>query len=184
MNQFAAPWIRFDAWLIHCLEKLCHKAQRLTGHSHYVWIRVLIALYGIGCLVMPFVFGTLSRFDAVICILTGIFSLFVSSKIPALEKRALERIDNKLANPRKQEWLSRLLFAGLTLLYLGRSLFSEFVTNAVVTGDEWFVVFLLGIANLALYLFACDLLPRQRSKIGEWIESLFLKPIPTKDSDH
>lgn len=167
---------RLDAWMVGCVERWCHRWQRLTGQTHFVLIRIVEAL-SCGLLVLDCALEP-SRFTVwVNCVLILIYLVDIFWLIGQSEQRALTRVMRQVGNPEKISRNSRfwrlafLWFICLDVLLMIPRRHSGIFHHRDVVQVMWAIT-----VWWRLLLDACDPLPPCAGKIREWLARLSLRP--------
>lgn len=166
-----------DKKVIDVLEALCHKQQRLTGRTHYFWLKLIGLVWS--AIFATQIYPTVTQEEKLIAILSVILSLGMSLfGYNWWEQRSYARLAERLANPLRKNAFALLL---RIFLYLDASIIvtftiNEFLSGNVMDGLKHILVFFLFLTLTMLYILpACDPLPPVQGKIGAWIRSLFQK---------
>jgi hypothetical protein len=181
---------QFDDWVIASLEKVCHRFQKLTGKTNF-WIKgqignAQLVLCGV-CVVATFisfpqpapVFFRIYPDKMYI----GLLVIIVLTALPFTtvgnwreeEATAFERLEQGLSNPMKVTWFSinlgSIFDRGLCYIFIPSTILTVLLGMSTVFTFMYFSMF------VRILLSALDPLPPCKGKIGDWLGSLFLKPI-------
>jgi hypothetical protein len=165
-----------DAGILHVIEYLCHRVQRLTGRTN-VWLAVQLTNITV---VVYFAWAVLffAGVDRVLQIAVGLFCagvLYVLTqtvfKVPIEESEAnaYRRVMNGYRNPRRiRDAVMRISFLTLSVLLAYPMLFAYFTFHIRIALLSYTLVLLM---TLLLYLLACDPLPPCAGKAREWLRA-------------
>ncbi len=174
-----------DGAILHVVEGLCHRFQRLTGRTN-VWLalqltNLSIVIYFVWA-VQWFVRGPSGLRVGLgvffVLLLYGLTQSVFRTPIESIEASAYNRVARGLRNPRRvRDMLLRVLFLALSV-FLAGPFFLVFVTLQIQ-------IMLLGyslivLTTIVLYLLACDPLPPCEGRVKEWLGGSMrvLAPVP------
>jgi hypothetical protein len=179
------PMTFVDGALLHLVEGLCHRFQRLTGRTS-VWLafqmtNLSIVIYFIWAVQWYLRGPRMIRPGLTVFFVLLIYGLTQSvlrTPIEAVEASAYNRVARGLRNPRRvRDLMLRVLFLALSVFLLGPFVLAlvTFRIQIVLLGYS-----LIILTTVVLYLLAVDPLPPCESRIREWVRGSFrvLAPAP------
>ncbi len=181
-----------DGKILAAIEKFAHWFQEMTGKTNYFLIG-FVALIKLGFVLMILWSGVgrlppenLVIGDCLmiakkhwlwtIVIATGLlFESLFSWQLD--EVKSFKRLEQGLANPKKKS-VPQIIWRLANLSMVG-----GFCGWSFLSDRQYLIFFVCMFIWIGLYLEACDPLPPCRGKIGEFLQSLFLKPAYENASD-
>lgn len=172
-----------DGAVLHVVESLCHRLQRLTGRTN-VWLalqltNLSIVIYFVWA-VQWFLRGPRSIRPGLALFLGlliyGLTQSVFRTPIESIESAAYSRVAKGLRNPRRlRDQFLRILFLGLSVLLAGPFYlaWAHLGTRVLLLGYS-----LIVLTTIVLYLLACDPLPPVRGRVWEWLEAATRVPAP------
>lgn len=186
---------RFDHWIIAQAERFCHSVQRWTGKTNF-FLAGLTSLLLATLIVTPLfnkAFGqSLDSFDEFFLSFASrwtvpyLLLVFIYLRIGLYdwikqEDKAFERLQNGIANPKKNDWLDRIFRVGYVIMM-------PLPTLCALVHPRWLrdlpifpdlpmrVVWCAWAIALNTIFEACDPLPPCQGKFRQWLAALFMQP--------
>lgn len=182
-------FINLDGKILDRLESWCHKQQRVTGKTHYFWLRPDALITAALCWHFPY--QSSAGLDQIAFSLIIVAFVFLGLwGFPWWEERSYRRISKGLANPLRKPGQPMLIryalyysMVSLSLILCGHSIYALVAipsTQLIIKIGFGLLVLLTWYACcLVLILPACDPLPPAPGKIQQWLEKRRRQGTPT-----
>lgn len=178
MQSISDAIFAFDQTVLDYLEGLCHKLQRLTGLSHYFWLKLdaIVFAAGFSAFIYPIV-PSEERWKALFVIGCLLCAGCIGYGI--WERMSYRRMAKGHANPLRKEFLMVGIRCINGYLFIAGMLLIAVVSTLFLTYKEGLLslcIILIWVPVKMLYILpACDPLPPTRGKIREWLSKVLLR---------